>query len=114
MERTHRTSRSPARQQEDMVVEVWHGIHTLTKRGNHLTCCYIPGHCGLEGNEKADDLAGRGRDEEATRKISMKNYLLQSEKAWTKRRPTSDAQGRRKHPRGWRDSADERKYSSTD
>eukprot|EP01064_Diplonema_japonicum_P038218 TRINITY_DN917_c0_g1_i11.p1 TRINITY_DN917_c0_g1~~TRINITY_DN917_c0_g1_i11.p1 ORF type:complete len:378 (+),score=94.09 TRINITY_DN917_c0_g1_i11:28-1161(+) len=73
----------PAKQQEDMVVEAWHNIHALTTRGNHLTCCFIPGHCGIEGNEKADQLASNGRDKEATQKISMgaaKNYIRKTGK----------------------------------
>jgi ribonuclease HI len=42
--------------------ELW----TLRERGKRIEIVWVPGHCGLEGNERADEMARRGGQMEQT------------------------------------------------
>lgn len=70
----------PARQSEDIVVSIWQKVYKVLVSKNTLTVCYIPGHCGLNGNEEADEEARKGADKSATKALSLTTALNHSKK----------------------------------
>ena len=44
----------------DLIIEISHMIHYLKLKGTDITFCWVPSHCGLYWNERADVSAKRG------------------------------------------------------
>ncbi|KAF0295398.1 Gag-Pol polyprotein [Amphibalanus amphitrite] len=47
----------PAAQQSRLGATIWQALLTLAERGRRAHLQWVPSHCGLEGNERADTLA---------------------------------------------------------
>ena len=52
-----RLRRGPSVQTSPLAVDIWNRLLELTSNGRHLYLQWIPSHCGVPGNERADVLA---------------------------------------------------------
>ena len=45
---------------KDLLFDIRHMIHYIMSRGTGITFCWVPSHCGIYWNERADKLAKQG------------------------------------------------------
>ena len=54
-----------ASKQKDVVADnIWQHLTHLASQNVHITFQWVPSHCGIEGNEKADEIAKLGSNME--------------------------------------------------
>ena len=54
------------KQRPELIIEITHLIHFLQMKGTDISFCWIPSHCGLFYNEKADIAAKKGAKNETS------------------------------------------------
>ena len=63
-----RLSQGPPKQNDHVSDDTWQHLIHLSGRNIHITFQWVPGHCGVDGNEKVDAIANEGT--ENTKKIA--------------------------------------------
>ena len=51
--------KSPLQSQQDRIRILWNIMANILSRGHYIQAVWIPSHCGIDGNEAADELANK-------------------------------------------------------
>lgn len=57
--------------QDQLVLEIRQMYHQLVEKGHDITFQWLPGHCGIMGNEQADEAARRAHENAAKESIPL-------------------------------------------
>ena len=76
----------PGNQNDEVGNNIWASLTTLSQRNQQVTLQWIPSHCGVEGNERADRLAAEGASMEQSEVPLPLRIAKARIKKWAKER----------------------------